>query len=157
MSRRRKSEKKAFAPDPKFKSALVTQFVNNVVRRGKRRLAERLFYDAIEIIGQRTGGQDAIGVFKKAVDNVKPVLEVKSRRIGGANYQVPIEVPSDRRVSLAIRWLINYSKERSEKSMAEKLANEFMQASKNEGGAVHKKIDTHKMAEANKAFAHFRW
>ena len=157
MSRRRKSEKKAFAPDPKFKSALVTQFVNNVVRRGKRRLAERLFYDAIEIIGQRTGGQDAIGVFKKAVDNVKPVLEVKSRRIGGANYQVPIEVPSDRRVSLAIRWLINYSKERSEKSMAEKLANEFMQASKNEGGAVRKKIDTHKMAEANKAFAHFRW
>jgi small subunit ribosomal protein S7 len=157
MSRRRKAVKKAFAPDPKFKSALVTQFVNNIVRRGKRRLAERLFYDALELVGQRSAGQDAIGIFKKAVDNVKPVLEVKSRRIGGANYQVPIEVPSDRRVSLAIRWLINYSKERSEKSMAEKLANEFLQASKNEGGAVRKKIDTHKMAEANKAFAHFRW
>jgi small subunit ribosomal protein S7 len=157
MSRRRKSEKKAFVPDPKYKSPLVTQFVNNVVRRGKRRLAERVFYDAIEIIGQRTASQDAIGVFKKAVDNVKPTLEVKSRRIGGANYQVPIEVPADRRVSLAIRWLITYSKDRSEKSMAEKLANEFIQASKNEGGAVRKKIDTHKMAEANKAFAHFRF
>ena len=157
MSRRRKAEKKEFAPDPKFKSALVTQFVNNIVRRGKRRLAESLFYDAIEIVGQRSAGQDAIGIFKKAVDNVKPVLEVKSRRIGGANYQVPIEVATDRRTSLAIRWLINFSKERSEKSMAEKLANEFMQAAKNEGGAIRKKVDTHKMAEANKAFAHFRW
>jgi small subunit ribosomal protein S7 len=108
-------------------------------------------------VGERSGGQDALAVFKKAVDNVKPVLEVKSRRIGGANYQVPVEVSSDRRVSLAIRWMITFSKERSEKSMAEKLANEFMQAAKNEGGAVRKKIDTHKMAEANKAFAHFRW
>jgi small subunit ribosomal protein S7 len=157
MSRRRKAEKKEFSPDPKFKSPLVTQFVNNIVRRGKRRLAESLFYDALAIVGERSAGQDAIAVFKKAVDNVKPVLEVKSRRIGGANYQVPIEVAADRRTSLAIRWLINYSKERSEKSMAEKLANEFMQAAKNEGGAVRKKVDTHKMAEANKAFAHFRW
>jgi small subunit ribosomal protein S7 len=157
MSRRRKAEKKEFAPDPKFKSALVTQFVNNIVRRGKRRLAESLFYDALEIVGERSAGQDAMGIFKKAVDNVKPVLEVKSRRIGGANYQVPIEVPTERRTSLAIRWLINFSKERSEKSMAEKLANEFMQAAKNEGGAIRKKVDTHKMAEANKAFAHFRW
>jgi len=157
MSRRRKAIKKEFAPDPKFKSSLVTQFVNNIVRRGKRRLAESLFYDAIAIVGERSAGQDAIGIFKKAVDNVKPVLEVKSRRIGGANYQVPIEVPTGRRTSLAIRWLINFSKERSEKSMAEKLANEFMQAAKNEGGAIRKKVDTHKMAEANKAFAHFRW
>jgi small subunit ribosomal protein S7 len=157
MSRRRKADKKAFAPDPKFKSALVTQFVNNIVRRGKRRLCERLFYDALTIIGERSGGQDALVIFKKAVDNVKPVLEVKSRRIGGANYQVPNEVSPERRVSLAIRWLIGFSKERSEKSMAEKLANEFMQAAKNEGGAIRKKIDTHKMAEANKAFAHFRW
>ncbi len=156
MSRRRKAVKKELVPDPKFNSTLVTQFVNNVVRSGKKRLAEGLFYDAISIIAERTG-QDGLGVFKKAVDNVKPVLEVKSRRIGGANYQVPIEVSSDRRVSLAIRWLITYSKGRSEKSMAEKLANEFIQASKNEGGAVRKKIDTHKMAEANKAFAHFRW
>jgi small subunit ribosomal protein S7 len=157
MSRRRKANRKDFAPDPKYKSALVTQFVNNVIRRGKRRLAERLFYDAMTIIVERGGGQDPLVVFKKAVDNVKPMLEVKSRRIGGANYQVPNEVPAERRVSLAIRWLITFSKERSEKSMAEKLANEFMQAAKNEGGAVRKKIDTHKMADANKAFAHFRW
>ncbi len=156
MSRRRKAVKKELVPDPKFNSTLVTQFVNNVVRCGKKRLAEGVFYDAINIAAERTG-QDGLGVFKKAVDNVKPVLEVKSRRIGGANYQVPIEVSAERRVSLAIRWLIAYSKERSEKSMAEKLANEFIQASKNEGGAVRKKIDTHKMAEANKAFAHFRW
>lgn len=156
MSRRRKAIKKELIPDPKFNSTLVTQFVNNVVRGGKKRLAEGLFYNAIQLITDRTG-QDGIGVFKKAVENVKPVLEVKSRRIGGANYQVPIEVPNERRTSLAIRWLINYSKDRSEKSMAEKLANEFIQASKNEGGAVRKKIDTHKMAEANKAFAHFRW
>jgi len=156
MSRRRNAVKKELVPDPKFNSTLVTQFVNNVVRQGKKRLAEGLFYDAIGIITERTG-QDGLGIFKKAVENVKPVLEVKSRRIGGANYQVPIEVATERRVSLAIRWLINYSKERSEKSMAEKLANEFIQASKNEGGAVRKKIDTHKMAEANKAFAHFRW
>lgn len=156
MSRRRKAQKKELVPDPKFNSTLVTQFVNNVIRCGKRRLAERVFYDAINLAGERTG-QDGLGIFKKAVDNVKPVLEVKSRRIGGANYQVPIEVPNERRTSLAIRWLITYSKDRSEKSMAEKLANEFVQASKNEGGAVRKKIDTHKMAEANKAFAHFRW
>jgi small subunit ribosomal protein S7 len=157
MSRRRKAGRKDFSPDPKYKSPLVTQFVNNIIRRGKRRLSERVFYNALTIVGERSGGQDALAVFKKAVDNVKPVLEVKSRRIGGANYQVPVEVSSDRRVSLAIRWMITFSKERSEKSMAEKLANEFMQAAKNEGGAVRKKIDTHKMAEANKAFAHFRW
>jgi len=157
MSRRRKAARKVFVPDPKYKSPMVTQFINNIVRRGKRRLAERVLYDALTIIGERSGGQDSLAVFKKAVDNVKPVLEVKSRRIGGANYQVPNEVSPERRVSLAIRWLIAFSKERSEKSMAEKLANEFMQAAKNEGGAIRKKIDTHKMAEANKAFAHFRW
>jgi len=156
MSRRRKAIKKELIPDPKFNSTLVTQFVNNVVRCGKKRLAEGLFYNAIQLAGERAG-QDGLSVFKKAIENVKPVLEVKSRRIGGANYQVPIEVPTERRTSLAIRWLITYSKERSEKSMAERLANEFVQASKNEGGAVRKKVDTHKMAEANKAFAHFRW
>ena len=156
MSRRRKAVKKELIPDPKFNSTLVTQFVNNVVRCGKKRLAEGLFYNALELISERTG-QEGLSVFKKAVENVKPVLEVKSRRIGGANYQVPIEVPTERRTSLAIRWLINYSKDRSEKSMSERLANEFIQASKNEGGAVRKKVDTHKMAEANKAFAHFRW
>jgi small subunit ribosomal protein S7 len=157
MSRRRKAGRKNFIPDPKYKNSLVTQFINNIIRRGKRRLAERLIYDALTLVGERSGGQDALTVFKKAVDNVKPMLEVKSRRIGGANYQVPSEVTPERRVSLAIRWLIAFSKDRSEKSMAEKLANEFMQAAKNEGGAVRKKIDTHKMAEANKAFAHFRF
>jgi small subunit ribosomal protein S7 len=156
MSRRRNAVKKGFVPDPKFNSTLVTQFVNNVVRQGKKRLAEGIFYNAVAIAGERAG-TDGLSVFKKAIDNVKPLLEVKSRRIGGANYQVPIEVAPERRVSLAIRWLIAYAKERSEKSMAEKLANEFVQASKNEGGAIRKKIDTHKMAEANRAFAHFRW
>jgi small subunit ribosomal protein S7 len=156
MSRRRNAEKRPISADPKFNSTLVTQFINNVTRSGKKRLAENIFYSAVEMAGQRAG-QDGLSVFKKAVENVKPLLEVKSRRIGGANYQVPIEVPPERRVSLAIRWLISYAKDRSEKSMAEKLANEFVQASKNEGGAIRKKIDTHKMAEANKAFAHFRY
>jgi small subunit ribosomal protein S7 len=156
MSRRRKAVKRGLVPDPKFNSTLVTQFVNNVVKCGKKRLAEGLFYNAIALITERTG-QDGLSIFKKAIENVKPVLEVKSRRIGGANYQVPIEVATERRTSLAIRWLISYSKDRSEKSMSERLANEFIQASKNEGGAVRKKVDTHKMAEANKAFAHFRW
>lgn len=156
MSRRRNAEKREIVADPKFNSTLVTQFVNSVTKSGKKRLAENIFYGAVEMAGQRAG-QDGLSVFKKAVDNVKPTLEVKSRRIGGANYQVPVEVSPERRVSLAIRWLISYARDRSEKSMAEKLANEFVQASKNEGGAIRKKIDTHKMAEANKAFAHFRY
>jgi small subunit ribosomal protein S7 len=156
MSRRKQAQKREFIPDPKFKSVLVTQLINNLLRRGKKRLAETIVYDAIDIAGKRTN-QDGLSVFKKAVDNVKPTVEVKSRRVGGANYQVPMEVPNERRTSLAIRWLINYAKERTEKSMADKLANEFMQAFKNEGGAVRKKIDTHKMAEANKAFVIFRW
>jgi small subunit ribosomal protein S7 len=156
MSRRKKSHKHQFIQDPKYKSVLITQFINNLLRRGKKRLAETMVYDAIEQAGKRTN-QDGLSVFKKAVDNVKPTVEVKSRRVGGANYQVPVEVASDRRTSLAIRWLITYAKERTEKSMADKLANEFIQASKNEGGAVRKKIDTHKMAEANKAFVIFRW
>jgi len=156
MSRRRNAEKREIVADPKFNSILVTQFVNSVTKSGKKRLAENIFYGAVEMAGQRAG-MDGLTVFKKAVDNVKPTLEVKSRRIGGANYQVPIEVSPERKVSLAIRWLIAYARERSEKSMIEKLANEFVQASKNEGGAIRKKVDTHKMAEANKAFAHFRY
>lgn len=156
MSRRRKAQKRELAPDPKFKSVLVTQFVNNLQKAGKKRLAERLFYKALDLAGQ-SASQDGMTVFRKAVENVKPTLEVKSRRVGGANYQVPIEVSPERRTALAIRWLITYSRSRSEKSMIDKLANELMQASKNEGGAIRKKIDTHKMAEANRAFAHFRW
>jgi small subunit ribosomal protein S7 len=156
MSRRKRAQKREFVPDPKFKSVLVTQFINNLLRKGKKRLAETMVYDAIDMAGQKTS-QDGLSVFKKAVDNVKPAVEVKSRRVGGANYQVPVEVPNERRTSLAIRWLISYSKDRTEKSMSEKMANEFIQASKNEGGAVRKKIDTHKMAEANKAYVIFRW
>jgi small subunit ribosomal protein S7 len=156
MSRRKKAQKREFTPDPKYKSVLITQFINNLLRRGKKRLAETIVYNAIEMAGKKSN-QDGLSVFKKAVENVKPTVEVKSRRVGGANYQVPIEVPPDRKTSLAIRWLITYAKERTEKTMADKLANEFVMASKNEGGAVRKKIDTHKMAEANKAFVIFRW
>ncbi len=156
MSRRRGASKRSFTPDSKYKSVLVSQFINNITRRGKKRVAEGILYDAIDKIGEASNG-DGLTVFKKALDNVKPTVEVKSRRIGGANYQVPVEVSTDRRTSLAIRWLISIAKERSEKNMAEKLAAELLQASKNEGGAIRKKIDTHKMAEANKAFAHFRW
>jgi small subunit ribosomal protein S7 len=156
MSRRKKAQKKDLIPDSKYKSVLVAQFISNMLRRGKKRLAESVVYNAIDSAGKKSN-QDGVSVFKKAVDNVKPSVEVKSRRVGGANYQVPMEVAPERKTALAIRWLITFAKERTEKSMAEKLANEFVQASKNEGGAVRKKIDTHKMAEANRAFAIFRW
>lgn len=156
MSRRRKAQKRKRLADYKFHSTLVTQFINSLMEDGKKRVAEKIFYGAIDSVAQKTN-QDGISLFKKAVENVKPTVEVKSRRIGGANYQVPVEVSPERRVTLAIRWLIKHSRERSEKSMAEKFANELIQAAKNEGGAIRKKIDTHKMAEANRAFAHFRW
>jgi small subunit ribosomal protein S7 len=156
MSRRRRAQKREVLPDYKYKSILVTQFINSIMRNGKRRLAEKIFYDAIDYISNKTS-QDGLSIFKKSVENVKPQLEVKSRRIGGANYQVPIEVSHERRTTLALRWIIIYSKGRSEKTMAEKLGNELIQAHKNDGGAYKKKIDTHKMAEANRAFAHFRW
>lgn len=156
MSRRRRTQKRKILLDYKYKSTLVTRFINSVMRRGKKRRAEQIFYGALDIIDQKTS-QDGLGIFKKAVDNVKPHIEVKSRRIGGANYQVPIEVSPERRNTLAMRWLIQYAKARSEKSMAEKLAGELEQAARGEGGAYRKRIDMHKMAEANKAFAHFRW
>jgi len=156
MSRRRGAQSRSLKQDFRYKSTLVTQFINNLNRCGKKRTAEGILYDALEIVAERSG-QDGLTMFRKAMDNVKPTLEVKSRRIGGANYQVPVEVTTERRISLAIRWIITYSKERTEKSMAETLANELLAASKNEGASVRKKIDTHKMAEANKAFAHFRW
>ncbi len=156
MSRRRKAQKRPVVPDYKYKSELVTHFISSVMRNGKKRLAEKIFYSELEIIGEKTS-QDGLAIFKKAIDNVKPQLEVKSRRIGGANYQVPIEVSHTRRTTLANRWIIQYAKARSEKTMADRLAGEFTQAANNEGGAFRKKVDTHKMAEANKAFAHFRW
>ena len=156
MSRRRAIHKRRLLPDPKYKSMLVAEFINGMSRCGKKSVAERIFYLALDTVTEKSK-QDALAVFKQAVDNVKPTLEVKSRRIGGANYQVPIEVAPKRKNSLAIRWIIGYSKARSEKTFADKLAAEFLQAYKNEGASVRKKIDTHKMAEANKAFAHFRW
>ncbi len=154
--RRKKADKREVLPDPKFNSILVTKFINGLMREGKRSLAERIFYKAIDVIGQRTG-KEGLGIFQKAIENVKPLLQVKSRRVGGANYQVPVEVSSERRQALAIRWLITYARERGEKTMSDKLASEIIAASNNEGNAIKKREDTHKMAEANKAFAHFRW
>ncbi|HYM81572.1 MAG TPA: 30S ribosomal protein S7 [Candidatus Limnocylindria bacterium] len=142
--------------DPKFDNVLVTRFVSAIMSRGKRSLAERQFYGAMSLVEQKAG-QDAMTVLKQAMNNVKPVLEVKSRRVGGANYQVPVEVRPDRRNALAIRWLIIHARGRSDHSFAERLAGELLAASRNEGGAVKKREDTHKMAEANKAFAHYRW
>ena len=157
MPRKKKKEfKKEWSPDWKFRSPLVTHFINCLMKNGKKSTAERTFYRACELAGQQ-GGAPGYDVFQKALLNVKPVLEVKSRRVGGANYQVPVEVRPERRTALAIRWLIDYSHERNEHSMAEKLAAEWVAASKNEGSSIKKKEDTHKMAEANKAFAHFRW
>jgi small subunit ribosomal protein S7 len=135
---------------------MVTRIVSSLMVRGKRSLAERIFYDAMKMVEERTG-QDPMTVLKQAMNNVKPLLEVKSRRVGGANYQVPVEVRPDRRNALAIRWLILYSRQRSDKTMSERLAGEILAAAKNEGAAVKKREDTHRMAEANKAFAHYRW
>jgi small subunit ribosomal protein S7 len=156
MPRRRKVSKRLLLPDPKFKSVLVTRFINNLMKEGKKSVAESIFYGAIDYIENRTG-QNGLEVFQKAIDNVKPVVEVKSRRVGGATYQVPVEIRSERRMALSIRWLIQYSQARTEKTMAEKLAMEMDQASKNQGASVKKRDDTHKMAEANRAFAHYRW
>lgn len=156
MPRRREVVKRPITPDSKYRDALVARFVNGIMRRGKKSVAEAILYNSLEILGRRTK-EDPLKVFHKAVDNVRPLIEVKSRRVGGATYQVPVEVRPDRRTSLAIRWLINYAKARSEKSMKEKLAGELLDAYHNRGGAVKKREDTHRMAEANKAFAHYRW
>ena len=157
MPRRREIAKREIAPDPVYNSALVTKFINTVMNAGKRSTAEQILYRSFNIIKDRTG-DDPLKVFKKAVDNVKPSLEVKSRRVGGSNYQVPIEVNPNRRLSLSIRWLVGYSRSRGDgKTMEEKLANELMDAANLRGGAVKKREDTHRMAEANKAFAHYRW
>ena len=156
MSRRRLFIKKEVVPDAQFKSKLVAKMVGIVTKQGKRSIAESICYGAFDLIKQKSG-TDPIEVFKTAVDRIKPSVEVKSRRVGGASYQVPIEVRSDRRVTLGLRWLILYAKQRSGKSMREKLAAEILDASNNTGGAVKKREDTHRMAEANKAFAHYRW
>jgi small subunit ribosomal protein S7 len=154
--RRRRAPERVVLPDPKYKSELVSKFINGLIFEGNKSKAEIIFYTAMDLIEQKTK-QDPLVVFKKAMDNVAPILEVRSRRVGGATYQVPVEVREHRRRSLAIRWLVSYSRVRSERTMSERLANEIMAAFKNEGSAVKKREDTHKMAEANKAFAHFRW
>ncbi|HNR68346.1 MAG TPA: 30S ribosomal protein S7 [bacterium] len=156
MPRRKRATKRRVLPDPVYKSVLVTKFINGMMHDGKKSVAEKSFYQALELITEKSGSK-GIEVFEKAMSNVKPILEVRSRRVGGANYQVPVEVRSDRQQALAIRWLVQYSRDRSEKTMAQKLANELLAAYKNEGASVKKREDTHRMADANKAFAHFRW
>jgi small subunit ribosomal protein S7 len=156
MPRRREVPKREVLPDPKYNSRLAAKFVNNVMRRGKKSLAERVFYGALELIEQRAK-QDPLEVFHKAMDNVRPVVEVKSRRVGGATYQVPVEVRQERRDALAMRWIINYANQRSEKTMVQRLAGELQDAAQSRGATVKKREDTHRMAEANKAFAHYRW
>lgn len=157
MPRKKLLDKRPVAPDPKFNSVLVSKFTNGLMVAGKKTVARRLFYDAMEIIGGKISDQEPLTVFEEAMENVRPRVEVKSRRVGGATYQVPVEVRPERRNALAIRWIINFSKGRSGQTMSEKLAAELLDAFNNRGASVKKKDDTHKMAEANKAFAHYRW
>jgi small subunit ribosomal protein S7 len=154
--RKKRATSRPRTPDPKYGDVLVSQFINNIMKRGKKSTARGILYDSFEIIRERTK-LNPLDVFKKAVANARPVLEVKARRVGGATYQVPTEVRHERSVALAIRWLIGYADDRKDRSFSEKLAAEFIAASNGEGNAIKKKEDTHKMAEANKAFAHFRW
>ncbi|RJO67540.1 MAG: 30S ribosomal protein S7 [Myxococcales bacterium] len=156
MPRKGPISKRKLLPDPKFHDKLVTQFINNLMRRGKKSVAEQIFYDSLNTIEQKLK-EDPLQVFRKAVDNIKPVVEVKSRRVGGATYQVPVEVPTERKLALAIRWLIGYAKSRTENKMEERLAAELIDAYNRRGNAYKKREDVHKMAEANKAFAHYRW
>ncbi len=156
MSRRKRADKREILPDPKFGTMDVAKFVNNLMERGKKSVAESIFYDAIDIIDTKTSGS-GLETFRQAMKNARPQLEVKSRRVGGSTYQVPVEVRADRAQALATRWILQYAKARSGMNMADKLAAEFMAAAKGEGSTIKKKDDTHKMADANKAFAHFRW
>ncbi|MDX9703326.1 MAG: 30S ribosomal protein S7 [Candidatus Auribacterota bacterium] len=157
MSRRRRAVKRSIDPDSKYNSLEVAKFINMLMLKGKKSIAERIFYGALELAAQRVGETDAVKVFNQCLNNVKPVLEVKSRRVGGATYQVPVEVSSARQFALASRWLINYSRQRKGQAMIECLAAEIADAFKNQGSAIKKREDTHKMAEANKAFAHYKW
>ena len=156
MPRRGSIARKELQPDPMYNSTLVTKFINSMMYGGKRSTSQRIMYEALGVVQQKTQ-DDPLKVFKKAVDNVKPALEVKSRRVGGSNYQVPIEVTPNRRTSLALRWLIGFARKRPERTMKDKLAAELIDAASMRGSAVKKREDTHKMAEANKAFAHYRW
>ena len=156
MPRRRRAQERKILPDPKYKSQVVAKFINGMMLKGKKSISEHIFYNAMDIIENKVK-KDPLPIFQKAMENAAPLLEVKSRRVGGATYQVPVEVKERRRRTLAIRWLVSYSRNRSEKTMAEKLANELLAAANNEGATIKKKEDTHRMADANKAFAHFRW
>jgi small subunit ribosomal protein S7 len=156
MPRRREVVKRELLPDPVYKSVLVSRIINNLMKKGKKSTAERSLYGALKLVENKTK-EDGLTVLKQALSNIKPTLEVKSRRVGGATYQIPIEIRADRRTALGIRWLLLYSRSRSERTMREKLAMEIIAASKGEGAAVKKREDTHKMADANRAFAHYRW
>ncbi len=156
MSRRKRAAVRSIPPDPIYNSTLVAKFINNLMWEGKRTVAQKIFYSALKLIEKKTK-EDGFAVFQKAINNVKPLLEVRPRRVGGATYQIPVEVPARRKESLAIKWLIQAARSRSEHRMIEKLCNELIDAAKGQGIAVKKREDTHKMAEANRAFAHFRW
>jgi len=155
--RRKQATKREIQPDPKYNDVRLAKFINNVMKKGKKTVAQRIVYDALEIVKSKTKTKEPLEIFNKAIENVSPILEVKSRRIGGATYQVPYEVRSNRKEALAMRWIIEAAKNKKGKPMAEKLAQELIDASKNEGEAIKKKQNVHRMAEANKAFAHFAW
>ena len=157
MSRRRKAEKREIIPDPKFNDRVLSRFINIVMYDGKKSTAEKIVYKALEIDSSKLKVKSALDLFKSALNNVKPGIEVRSRRVGGATYQVPVEVRNDRALALAIRWIVDSSRKRSEKSMTQRLAQELIDANENKGVSIKKKEDTHKMAEANRAFAHYRW
>ncbi len=156
MARRRRAVRRELLPDPKYNSTLVAKFVNNLMYGGKKSVSESILYDALDSINERTGN-DPLEVFQKALDNVKPMVEVRSRRVGGSTYQIPVEVAGNRRQALSMRWMIAAARARGERTMAERLAAEVLAASNGEGAAVRKREDTHKMAEANRAFSHYRW
>jgi len=156
MSRRHAAEKREVLPDAKFGDTVIAKFINSVMQQGKKSTAERIVYGALDRISEKSG-QDPVKLFHEAVDNIKPAVEVRSRRVGGATYQVPVEVRPDRRQALAFRWLVSFARSRSESTMVDRLSGELLDASQNRGGAVKKREDTHRMAEANKAFSHYRW
>jgi small subunit ribosomal protein S7 len=157
MSRRHAAEKREVLPDAKYGDLVLAKFINSVMLQGKKSTAERIVYGALDKISEKSGGQDPVKLFHEAVDNIKPAVEVRSRRVGGATYQVPVEVRPERRQALAFRWLVSFARSRSESTMVDRLSGELLDASQNRGGAVKKREDTHRMAEANKAFSHYRW
>ncbi|WP_022856223.1 30S ribosomal protein S7 [Thermodesulfobacterium thermophilum] len=157
MPRKGPVPKRETPPDPKYGSVLVAKFINNLMKDGKKNVARKIFYEALERLREKSGGEDPLKIFEKAIDNVKPLIETRSRRVGGANYQVPVEVRPDRQISLAIKWTINAARARSERTMVERLANELWDAYNERGAAIKKRDDTHRMAESNRVFAHYRW